>query len=206
MLRCSCSRGSIRPKARSCFRSFLEIFWIIHILNLPPLRGSKSSSLVQCLNPHLEVIVPVNPNQLISQAGLGLLHSKVIELLPCSIRGHLSRLSRLLRLFRLCLQVHHLLFGCGQHYLRVMELLMLLLSLRLSVLEANLSTLPPPLLSSQFCSKLLIFLLSGTQSLASLCAKVINEPSLVPASFTHSSAINTSWMTYTKMTKECSIK
>ena len=61
----------------------------------------------------------------------------------------------------------------------IFVLLTLYLSLHLSVLEAELNTLPPPLFSSQLRSKLLILLLGKAQSLAGLCVKIVREPRLI---------------------------
>ena len=63
---------------------------------------------------------------------------------------------------------------------------MLLLNLRLSVLKASLSALPPPILSGQLRGKLLILLLSG--GLRRLFASLASNW----ASFTHSLAMKTS--------------
>ena len=70
-------------------------------------------------------------------------------------------------------------FGRGQLYLSIVELSVLLLSLVLSVLQACLSALSLPLLGSQLRSELLVLLLSCTQGLAGLGAKVAFKPSLI---------------------------
>ena len=62
-----------------------------------------------------------------------------------------------------------------------MELFTLLLNLVLSVLQAGLSTLPPPFLNSQLRSELLVLLLNCAQGLTSLSTKVGLDPSLIPS-------------------------
>ena len=64
-----------------------------------------------------------------------------------------------------------------------MELLALLLSLILSILKVSLSAPPPPLLSSQFRTELLILLLGDAQSFAGLGVKIFREPGLVSSIF-----------------------
>ena len=60
-----------------------------------------------------------------------------------------------------------------------MKLFALLLNLVLGVLRAGLSTLPPPLLSSQLHNKLLVLLLNYTQCLVGFGTKVGLNPSLI---------------------------
>ena len=64
-----------------------------------------------------------------------------------------------------------------------MEFLALLLNLILSILKVSLSAPPPPLLSSQFRTKLLILLLGDAQSFAGLGMKIFGEPGLVSSIF-----------------------
>jgi len=46
LLRSRRGRGSIRPKAWSCLKSLSKVFWIIDVLDLPPLRVGRSPSCV----------------------------------------------------------------------------------------------------------------------------------------------------------------
>ena len=157
----------------------MDVWGVVDIFSLPLLRSSKNSSQVECPCPHFLAVILADLSQLLCQMDLNLLHPEDVGFLLRGFCSFLSHPSSLLSILQFCLQIQDLLFGRGQLYLNIMKLFALLLNLVLGILQASLSTLPPPLLSGQLCNKLLVLLLNYAQCLIGLDTKVGLNPSLI---------------------------
>ena len=70
---------------------------------------------------------------------------------------------------------------CGELYLNEIELLALVFSFVLGILQPRLDAFPRLLLYSKLSSQLLVFLLQGSQGLGDLGSVVGLNPSLIPS-------------------------
>ena len=105
LLRHSCCRGSICFRAQRCCRSFLEVFRVVDIFDVPPIRGYRNSSQVQGLGPHLLVVFLADTSEFLRQVGFNLLDTKVVGPLLRSLCSCLGHPSHLLGHLQFCLQI-----------------------------------------------------------------------------------------------------